>query len=254
MLIDTHAHLTMSEFFDLQDVLDRAKKAGVEAIVNASFDTESSHKSTCLSDDVDFIYASVGIHPNHASEATEENLSKIKRLAQSKKVVAIGEIGLDYYHKDIHPDIQKEVFVKFIRLAKELSLPMIIHSREADDDTIEIMKNENVSGMKAVFHCFAGSEKLEKFAYDSGFMVSYTVNITFKKADIIRASAKRVPVEKIMVETDCPYLAPQVFRGQRSEPAFVYYVAEEISKIKNISLDEVSDITTRNAKQFFNIL
>ncbi len=254
MFIDTHAHLTMPEFSDLQDVIDRAKTAKVDAIVNASFDMESSHASSCLSDDVDFIYAAVGIHPYDAALVSDDNIDILTKLiANNNKIVAIGETGLDYFKNETPKDIQQTAFRRFLRLGQELNLPLIVHCRNADEDVIKIMREENKGKLRAVFHCFAGDEGLMKFAIENGFLISFTGNITFKKADLLRERAKQIPIENLMIETDCPYMAPEPFRGNRCEPAFVYYVAEMIAKQKGLPVEHVAQSTTKNAKRFFNI-
>lgn len=253
MLIDTHSHLTMPEFSDLSEVLNRAKESGVEAIINASFDLESSKKSVELSQKKDFIYAAVGIHPNDSEMLDDRSFAEIKKLAGSNKVVAIGETGLDYHYGKEKKDLQKAAFREFLKLSQELSLPAIIHCRESAEDLLAIIKEENKGNLNAVFHCFPGYPELIRFALDFGFMVSFTGNITFKKANIIREAAKTMPLEQIMVETDCPYLAPEPFRGKRNEPSYVAYIADEIARVKNISSEEVRRITTGNAKKFFGI-
>jgi len=253
MFIDTHAHLTMPEYSDLQSVLGRAKDAKVEAIINASFDLESSRASVKLAEDIDFVYAAVGIHPHDADLVTDDAIKELKKLSSSKKVVAVGETGLDYYRNLKPKEIEQEAFRKILILAQELNLPAIIHCRNADSDLIRIMREENKGNLRAVFHCFAGDEHLMNFALEMKYMISFTGNITFKKADLLRERVKQVPIESLMIETDCPYLAPEPFRGQRNEPSYVSYVAETIAKIKNISVEEVGMATTQNARRFFNL-
>ena len=254
MFIDTHAHLTNDEYPDLQNVLDRAKKAQVSAIINPSFDYESSLSASCLSEDVDFVYGALGIHPHDADKLTDEIIAKFKKIAiENKKIVAIGETGLDCFKCKTLPDIQQKSFQKHMELALELDLPVIVHCREAHQDVINIMSDKKYEGIRCVFHCFAGAEALLTFAIEMGFYISYTGNITFKKAELLRESVKKTPLDKLMIETDCPYLAPVPFRGERNEPAFVHYVAKAVSELKGLSVEETAKITTQNAENFFRI-
>ncbi|MBU0573192.1 MAG: TatD family hydrolase [Candidatus Margulisbacteria bacterium] len=253
MYIDTHAHLTKDEYSDLAEVIKRAREANVEAILNASFDIASSREAVKLAQEYDFIYAAVGIHPHHAPEVNDNIFAEIKELAKDKKVAAIGEMGIDYF-KNISPqDVQQHVFRKFLALAQELELPAIVHCRDAQEDTIRIMREENNGKLRGVFHCFAGDERLVRFAQEIGFLISFTGNITFKKADQVRENARKAPLEMIMIETDCPYMAPEPYRGQRNEPAYVVRVAEKIAEVRNMRIEEVAMETTRNAKKLFGI-
>lgn len=253
MFIDTHAHLTMPEYSDLNEVLDRAKRSKVEAIINASFDIGSSNESVALAEKNEFIYAAIGIHPNDAQLLSDEALKTLKHLASNKKVVAIGETGLDHFHSCNKPEIQIAAFRKSLKLAQELNLPAIIHCRDAQDDVIKIIREENEGILRAVFHCFAGDEKLVNFARDMEFMISFTGNITFKKAGKLREMVKIVPIELLMLETDCPYLAPEPYRGKRNEPAFVEHIAKKVAEIKSLTIEDVAIATTKNAREFFNI-
>ncbi|MFH1542617.1 MAG: TatD family hydrolase, partial [bacterium] len=169
------------------------------------------------------------------------------------KIVAVGEIGLDYHYKHSPIAQQKAVFARFLQLAQELDLPAIIHVREASEDAIALLESENNGKLKGVLHCFSGDPELAKAALDMGLMISYTANCTFPKATLVRDSIKFVPLENIMIETDCPFLAPQAFRGKRNEPSYVIKVAEQIAEVKGISVEEVARKTTKNAKQFFRI-
>ncbi|MBI5701586.1 TatD family hydrolase [Candidatus Saganbacteria bacterium] len=253
MFIDTHAHLTMPEYSDLSEVIDRAKAAKVEAIINASFDIDSSNASMTLANNYDLIYAAVGIHPNDAQLVNDEAIKHISSLASNKKVVAIGETGLDYYHTIVEKEVQQKAFRIFLNLAQKLDLPVIVHCRQADNDVIRIMREENKGKLQAVFHCFAGDPNLRVFAEEMGFMVSFTGNITFKKAGLLREQAKIVPMNKLMIETDSPYLAPDPLRGSRNEPANVAIIAKKIAAIKGLSVEDVAIETTKNAREFFRI-
>lgn len=251
MFIDTHAHLTMPQFNDLDELLRRAKESGVEKIVNASFDLDSSKKSVELAEKYSQIFASIGIHPHHAPDADGAAFDVLKELAKNRKVVAIGETGLDYFENPVPKDVQKKVVLDHIRLAKELDLPVILHVRDAGDDLLELING--MKELRAVFHCFAQDAAFAEKVIGLGALISFTANITFKNAHALRETARRVPLEKIMIETDCPYLAPQAFRGKRNEPSYVRYVAEKLAEIKNISVEEVSAVTSANAVRFFGL-
>jgi TatD DNase family protein len=260
VFIDTHAHLTMPEYADISDVLQRAREAKIEAIVNASFDLTSSKASVRLAKDHDFIYAAVGIHPHDANLVDQKMIEELEKLASDPKVVAVGETGLDYYlpvrqaGKNLQPkEVQISAFRKFLQLAQKLDKPVIIHCREAQDDVMRVMREENQGKLCGVFHCFAGDEKLVQFAQDLGFMISFTGSVTFKKAQATRDRVKEIPLSLLMLETDCPYLAPEPFRGQRNEPAFITYIAQTMAEIKGITVEELARSTTKNAKKLFKI-
>ena len=253
MYIDTHAHLNMPEYSDLHSVLDRAKDSKVETIINASYDIESSHASVALANNNQNIYAAVGIHPHDAQITSTATINEIRKLAANKKTLAIGETGLDYFRCLVPKEVQQNSFRVFLQLAQELSLPIIVHCREADQDVIRIMREENRGTLRAVFHCFAGDENLMRFALDMGFMVSFTGNITFKKAGLLRERARQIPINNLMIETDCPYMSPEPFRGERNEPSNVVFVAQAIANEKGLPVEEVAIATTQNARKFFNI-
>lgn len=253
MFIDTHAHLTMPEYSDISDVLNRARDAKIEAIINASFDLKSSKEGLRLAKAHDFIYSAVGIHPHDANLVDEKMIGELTNLASDPKVVAVGETGLDYY-KNLQPkETQISAFRKFLQLAQKLGKPVIIHCRDAQEDVMRVMREENQGKLRGVFHCFAGDEKLVQFAQDLDFMISFTGSITFKKAQPTRDRVKEIPLSLLMLETDCPYLAPEPFRGQRNEPAFITYIAKTMAEIKGITVEELAMETTKNAKKLFKI-
>lgn len=254
MYIETHAHLTMPEYKDLPLLVERAKKAKIEAIINASFDLESSKGAVELAMRFPkYMYAAVGIHPHDSQLVTDETLAEIKKLASNKDVVAIGETGLDYYRNLQPKEIQQAAFRKFLALAQELGLPAIIHAREAQEDTIRIIREENKGHLRGVFHCFAGDDKLVRFADEQGFYISFAGMVTFKKADKVRENVKKTPLSRLLLETDCPYLAPEPYRGRRNEPAYIPFIAEKIAEIKGAGLDEIARETTKNARELFRI-
>ena len=255
MFIDTHAHLTFPEFkIDLPEVVKRAKEANLEAIINIALDDEALVSSLKIAQEYPgYVKTAYGLHPHDASTWKDEIADKIRSLAAEQKIVAVGEMGLDYHYKLSPLEKQKEVFGKSLRLAEELDLPAVIHSREAAKDTMLIIHEENQGKLKGVLHCFGGDMDLAKEALDLGLLISFTGNITFPKAHQIRNAAKEIPLDRIMIETDCPFLAPQAFRGKRNEPAYAVKVAEQIARVKGISIEEVATQTTKNARSLFKI-
>jgi len=256
MYIDTHAHLTFPEFKDdLDQVIERAKKAGVEAIINIALGHEALEQSLKIAEKYyKYVYTAFGLHPHEAKDCTDDIFETTKKLAAEKKIVAIGEMGLDYFYKHSPIEQQQEVFRKFLQLAQELDLPAIIHIRDASADTIKILKQENKGQLKGVLHCFGGDMELGQVALEMGLLVSFTGTITFPKANQVREAAKQIPLDKIMIETDCPFLAPQAFRGRRNEPAFVVEVAKKLAEVKGLSPEEIARQTTINAKKLLGII
>ena len=252
MFIDTHCHLDFPEFSqDRDEVIKSAKAQGVEYIVNVGADLAGCNNSIALAEKYDFIYAAVGIHPHDAKDVDEKSIALVRELAKKEKVVAIGEIGLDYYRNISAPDAQKTSFASFLKIAKDLNLPAIIHCREAQDDVLKIFKE--AMPVSAVVHCFSGDEIFLKNCLDLGLFISFTCNITYRNADVLRNVVKACPVERIFLETDCPYLSPEGARGKRNVPANVKQVAESISQIKGVGLHEITRITTTGAKKFFKL-
>jgi len=251
-LIDTHCHLDFPEFNeDRPEVIQRAKEEGLSYIINIGSSIEGSRKSVDLSKEYDFIYASVGIHPHGADKVGEKQIGILKELAHNPKVVAIGEIGLDYYRNYSKTENQKSLFLDLIKLAKNLGLPVVIHNRQAESDVLKVLKE--AMPIQAVIHCFSADEKFLQDILELGFFVSYTCNITYKKAQNLRDLVKKTPLDRIFLETDAPYLPPEGFRGKRNEPFWVKRLADEIAKIKNTTAEEVAKITTHNAKAFFKL-
>jgi len=259
MLIDTHAHLDFNEFDgEVSKVIGRAKDAGVGRIINVGIDPQSSKRSVDFTRLHPAVYASVGIHPHSALELDIEAYQQLYTLANHKKVVAIGEIGLDYYYLKRSsqysncPNRERQIlaFEQMLDMAMELKLPVIVHSREAEPDMLAILKS--YSGvLSGVVHCFSGDWDFAEQILDLGFAISVTGNITFKNADKLREVVKKIPLSSMMVETDCPYLAPEPYRGKRNEPAFVSVVARELGLIKEISYAEIERVTTKKAEKLF---
>ncbi len=252
MLIDTHAHLDFPEFDrDRDEVVSRANKEGVGCIINVGSSLEGSKRSLELSRKYDCVYATAGIHPHEADKSGSKDEAALKELLRDDKVVAVGEIGLDYFKNFSKAQNQRRLFISLIKLAQESGLPLVVHSRNAEDDTLEILKE--AMPLKAVVHCFSGDGVFLKKCLDLGFFISFTCNITYKKADNLRELVRRVPLERLFLETDAPFLAPQEFRGKRNEPAYVKLLAAEIARLKGIGAEEVAGVTTENAKGFFKI-
>ncbi|MFH1621513.1 MAG: TatD family hydrolase [Candidatus Omnitrophota bacterium] len=254
MLIDTHCHLDFPQFDKDRDaVIKRSKDNKIKYIINVGSSINSSYKSRELADKFDNIYFSVGFHPHYADEFNDSIFDKLILDVNSEKLVAVGEVGLDYCKSRSGKVKQKEVFLKFIKLAKKLNLSLIIHCRESQNDIYSILKNEFSDFKKIVFHCFSGPVEFFEKCLDLGAMFSFTANVTFPKAIALKEIVKKVPLDKIMLETDAPYLAPQKFRGQRNEPSYVHLIAQEVARLKNLSFQDVSNFTTQNAISFFKL-
>lgn len=254
MLFDTHVHVNAEQFNeDLEEVIERAQEAGVKNMVVVGFDRPTITRAMELVETYDFMFAAIGWHPVDAIDMTEEDLQWIEELSAHPKVVAIGEMGLDYHWDKSPKEIQKEVFRKQIRLAKKVQLPIIIHNREATADIVSILKEEDASEVGGIMHCFSGSAETALECIDMNFYISLGGPVTFKNAKKPKEVAAVVPLDRLLIETDCPYLAPHPFRGKRNEPSYVKLVAEQIAEIKQLSLEEVSEATTNNAKKLFGI-
>lgn len=255
MLFDSHAHIDDSRFdSDRLETTERARENGVTGIINIGADMASSARSVALAQAHEGIYAAVGIHPHDAKAAVNADYDRMAEwVEQEKKVVAIGEIGLDYYY-DLSPrEVQQEVFIRHIDLARQLRKPIIIHDRDAHGDVMNIVKKE-AKGIIGVFHCYSGSLEMAKEVLKLGFYVSFAGPVTFAKSTKLKEIAAAVPLERLLVETDSPYLTPHPHRGRRNEPAHVRLVAEEVARLRGLSLEAVAEATTQNVKQLFHIV
>jgi TatD DNase family protein len=254
MLFDTHVHLNAEQYNDdLEEVIQRAVDIGVKNMVVVGFDRPTINRAIELVEKYSFLYASVGWHPVDAIDMTDDDLNWIEELAAHPKVVAIGEMGLDYHWDKSPKEIQKEVFRKQIRLARKVSLPIVIHNREATQDIVEILKEENAADIGGIMHCFSGSIEVARECLDMNFYISLGGPVTFKNAKKPKEVAKELPLDRLLIETDCPYLAPHPYRGKRNEPSYVSLVAKEIAELKEITYEEVVQKTYDNARQIFNI-
>ena len=254
MLIDSHAHLDDKRFDNDRDkIIKSLKELGIELVINPGADINSSIKAVALAEKYDNIYAAVGVHPHDAKDMDETTIDLLKSFTNREKVVAIGEIGLDYYYDNSPRDIQKKRFKEQIELAKEVNLPIIIHSRDAAEDTFNILKEAQDGTLKGVLHCYSGSVEMAMEYIKLGFYISLAGPVTFKKAKVPKEVAKAVPIDRLLIETDSPYLTPEPYRGKRNEPAFVRYVAGTIAELRNMSFEELALKTGENTKRLFGI-
>ena len=253
MLVDSHAHLEDEKYDrDREKVIEECKK-DLTFLINVGSNLLTSKQSIELAHNYDFIYASVGIHP-HDAQREFDKVEEIERLALQEKVVAIGEIGLDYYYDDPPKEFQKEIFIKQIRLAKKLNLPIIIHDRDAHGDILDILKQEWTKDLRGVFHSYSGSVEMAFQVIEMNFYISLGGPVTFKNAKKPKEVAKAVPIEKLLIETDSPYLTPEPYRGKRNTPVYVKFVAKKIAELREMPYEEVCRITAENAIKLFDIL
>lgn len=256
MLFDTHAHINDRQFDpDRDEVIRRARENGVSYIVNVGYDLPTIADTIKLAETYDFIYGAVGWHPHEAKNWNERVKERIENLALNHpKVVAIGETGLDYYRNHSHPEVQQEVFRQQIRLAKRVNKPLIIHNREAHEDLLAILKEEKAEEVGGVMHCFNGDVLFARRCLELGFYLSFGGPVTFKNAQGLREVVPHVPLDRLLIETDCPYLAPHPFRGKRNEPGHVRYVAEKLAEILGMAVEELARITLENGKRLFRLV
>jgi len=256
MLIDSHAHIQGKEYAgEAEAVIARARTAGVEAIVavGGAGDMSSNSEAVRLANAFPSVYATVGMHPHDAKDVGDDEMDVLKKLAADSKVIAIGETGLDYYYSHSPHDVQRRVFGQFIHMARQTQLPIVVHERDAARDTTELLRCQGAGDLRGVIHCFTGNYESARAYLDLGFYLSFTGIITFKNADALREVVSKIPLERILVETDSPYLTPVPHRGRRNEPAYARHVAETVANVKGISFEEIAQITTANVKQLFRI-
>lgn len=254
MIFDSHAHYDDKAFDEDRDrLLLQLPEDGVGTVVDVGASIESTRRAIALAEEYDYIYAAAGVHPDETGELNEENFQWLKEQCGRKKVVAVGEIGLDYYWDKENHDLQKNWFVRQLRMAKELDLPVIVHSREAAADTMAVLKQEYVPGLPVVIHCYSYSLEMAREYLNMGYYLGIGGVLTFKNARKLKEVAAEAPVEKLLLETDCPYLAPVPNRGKRNDSRNLRYVAEELGRIKGMTAEEVIRITEQNARRFYRL-
>ncbi|WP_010279427.1 TatD family hydrolase [Paenibacillus senegalensis] len=248
MLTDTHTHMNAEAFDeDRDEAIQRAWEQGVTRIVNVGFNRETIPSSIALAEKYDFVYSTVGWHPQDAKSMRDEDLQWIESLCQHEKVVAIGEIGLDYYWDKSFKETQQQVFREQIRLARKVGLPVIIHNRDAHQDIVQILKEEKAAEVGGIMHCYSGSWEIAKLCLDMNFYISFGGPITFKNAKQPKEVLQKVPLDRLLIETDAPYLTPHPYRGKRNETAYVRLVAEAAGELTGHTFEEIARITTENA-------
>lgn len=254
-LIDTHCHLTFEQLAgQLDAVLERSIAAGVTSWITIGTDPDENQKAVALAEKYENMYATVGIHPHYAKDVTAETINQLREFAQNEKTVAIGEAGLDFHYNFSKPQAQKTVFIEHLKIAADLNLPVVVHSREAFDETIEILDDFGAAVEKVVFHCFGGSAEQARIVLDRGYYISFTGVVTFKNADTARQAAMAVPLDRLMIETDCPYMSPAPMRNQKiNEPALMLHTAKFLANLKNTDLEILAEATSATAKKFFSL-
>jgi len=254
-LIDTHCHLTFDELAgDVAGIVERSTAAGVTGWITVGTDPKENQKAIDLTNRFENMYAAVGIHPHDAKDVTADTINQLKELAQNEKVVAIGETGLDYYYDNSPREDQKRAFAQQLKIAAELNLPVIIHCRKAFDETMDTLDQHGQGVKKVVFHCFSGSADQAKIVLTKGYHISFTGVVTFKNADKTREAAKAVPPERLMLETDCPYMSPEPMRKQKiNEPALMIHTAKFLAELKAMNLPDFAQKVTATTTTFFNL-
>lgn len=255
-LVDTHSHINFDQFAgDFDEMLTRASDAGVRHIVviGAGGSFESNESALELARQHDWLSATVGIHPHDAQSCDEGRLAILEEWARLDRVVAVGETGLDYHYDRSPRDVQRAAFRRFVQMARRVGKPVVVHSRDAEEQTIEILREEGAEECGGIIHCFSGTETLARAALDLGFYLSFSGIVTFPGAKIVRAVAAAVPADRILVETDAPYLAPVPQRGKRNEPAFVEHTLRELARLRGVEPDEMARATTQNARRLLGV-
>ena len=254
-LIDTHCHLTFDDLAsDIDGVIERSRQAGVAGWITVGTDPKENQMAVALADRFENMYAAIGIHPHDAKDVTAETLTELKELARNEKVVAIGETGLDFHYDFSKQPDQKRAFAAQLEIARESNLPVIVHCREAFDETMDILRQHGSGVKRIVFHCFSGSAEQAGIILDHGFYISFTGVVTFKNSEAIRQAAQIVPTDRLMVETDCPYMSPEPMRKQRiNEPALMIHTAKFLAELKQMPLPDFAQAVTTTSKTFFGL-
>ncbi|MBP5093474.1 MAG: TatD family hydrolase [Abditibacteriota bacterium] len=253
MLVDTHSHLNDPAYDDIEEIVERAEAAGVGAVVVCGYDLPNSVKAVELARRFKNLYATVGIHPSDADTWNDKAAEELVKLSREPKVIAIGEIGLDYHYDNYNKAEQKAAFEAQIRLAGALDMPIVIHSREANPDTFAILKSNANYVKSCVYHCFSGSPDFAKDVINAGYFMGVDGPVTFKSSPKLKRIVTETPIDRLVLETDCPYLTPVPHRGHRNEPAYVRHIAEVVADLKGVSVEELEDITTRNAERLYRV-
>jgi TatD DNase family protein len=257
-IIDSHAHLEMEEFdADRAEMLERARAAGVQAVLaigSGGTGPDRLDAAIAVANEYDWIYATVGIHPEHADRAQEPHYARLDELAKNPKVIAWGEMGLDYHYEEPPPEVQQPVFRRQLQQARAAKLPIVIHCRDAWDDCLAILEKEwNPAGLGGIFHCFSGTLREAQRGLEMGFLISFAANVTYPKSQGLRDVARELPLEGMLTETDSPFLSPQGRRGKRNEPAYVVEVAQTLGNVRNLGRDEIAAATAANFRRFFRL-
>jgi TatD DNase family protein len=254
MLIDSHAHLEMPDFKrDLEEVIQRAKESDVRYIFTVGTEMRDWQRTLEIANSHPSIYAILGVHPHNAKEIDDETYPTLRELCRNGKVKAYGEIGLDFYRNLSSRDVQLRRFREQIGLARELGLPIVVHDREAHQETLEILRSEKAEQCGGIIHCFSGDYEMAKACLEVGFSISIPGSITFKNAESFREIVKKIPLESLLVETDAPFLTPEPFRGKRNEPSYIRYTAQKVAEIKKVSFEKVAEVTTENALRVYRL-
>jgi TatD DNase family protein len=254
MLIDSHAHLEMPEFRrDLTEVVQRAKASGVEYIFTVGTEKRDWDRALEIAHSYPSVYAILGVHPHNAREINKETYPTLRKLCAHDRVRAYGEIGLDFYRNLSPRDVQLKRFREQIQLARDLGLPIVVHDREAHQETLEILKSEKAEKCGGIIHCFSGNYEMARQCIDMGFYISIPGSITFKNAGGFQEVVKQIPLGSLLVETDAPFLTPVPFRGRRNEPSYVGYTAQKVAEIKKVSAEKVAEVTTENALRVYRL-
>ena len=253
MLFDTHAHLDDRAFREDRDgLITGLQSKGVGLVMNPGCSLESSRNAVALAQKYPHVYAAVGSHPDAADEVNEQVLEEYRKLCKLPKVKAIGEIGIDYHYEDIPRELQLKAFRMQMELAREVNLPVIVHEREAHEDGMAVVKE--FPGVTGVFHCYSGSAEMARQLVDLGWYIGFTGVLTFKNARKAIETAASIPLERIVLETDCPYMAPEPFRGKRNDPGYIYRMAEKLAEIRGLSVEDIQAVTTENGKRLYRII
>ncbi len=253
-MIDSHAHLDMQDFDkDREEVLERASNGGITHIITIGIDLDSSRDAVGLANKYDFVYASVAYHPHNAEGCDIQGLEKLVEMTSERKVVAWGEIGLDFFRRYSDPDDQSEIFLRQLEMAKDLDLPVIIHDREAHNEVLEILTKMGRGERRGVIHCFSGDLDLASAFIGLGYYISIPGTVTYKKASQVKDVAANIPLGRLLIETDSPFLAPVPKRGKRNEPLFVSFTAQEVARLRDIEFEEVARVTSENAQILFDL-